>query len=276
MASRTDTLPERYTPRLRGKEFRWNDLRRIGNSPVARASIAIPVLGYLILFHSDLIDYLKLHGSVCKDCTVSWRLHLFYFSSCCFAFGSVVYALRCPQVIKKYGVARDYFETEKTYFCGNLRYLFHQFDQDGIEPADPSDLRSLALQRHNLAADRAHELGGPHGAVLFQREPQVFCEPNDRLHRVWPRVLASCDPNAMDFFPSPFALRWPQRGIKKAFTCKSARPSEDPRRKQGSLSRVTRHRMWRLPSAGFLIPGLSSCASGGDQGTVSPDQRHRK
>jgi hypothetical protein len=82
--------------------------------------------------------------------------------------------LRCPQVIKKYGVARDYFETEKTYFCGNLRYLFHQFDQDGIEPADPSDLRSLALQRHNLAADRAHELVGLMGQFYFNENRKYF------------------------------------------------------------------------------------------------------
>ncbi|MGE9007164.1 hypothetical protein ACO2JO_01175 [Leptospira interrogans] len=174
MAGRTDTVPERYKPRLGGKEPRWNDLRRIGNSPVARASIAIPVLGYLILFHSDLIEYLKLHGSVCKDCTVSWRLHLFYFSSCCFAFGSVAYAWRCPQVIKKYGVANDYFETEKTYLRGNLHYLFHQCDRDGIDPADPTDLRSLALQRFNLPESRVHELPGIMGQFYFNENRKDF------------------------------------------------------------------------------------------------------
>lgn len=41
---------------------RWNNLRNIGNSPVARASIALPILGYLIVFHRDLIDYLKIHS----------------------------------------------------------------------------------------------------------------------------------------------------------------------------------------------------------------------
>jgi hypothetical protein len=174
MADSTVTLADRYKPRLWGKEPRWNDLRRIGNSPIARASIAVPVLGYLILFNSEVIKFLNLHGSVCQDCTVPWRLHLFYFACCCFASGSVLYAWRCPLVIKKYGVANDYFETEKTYFCGNLRYLFHQFEQDGLDPADPTDLRSLALQRFNLHADRVHELVGLMGQYYFVENRKEF------------------------------------------------------------------------------------------------------
>jgi len=131
-------------------------------------------LGYLILFHSDLIEYLKLHVSVCKDCAVSWRLHLLYFACCFFAVGSVVYAWRCPEVIKLYAVARDYFETEKAYYCGNLRYLFHLFERDGLDPADPSDLRTLALQRFNLHQDRTHELAGLMAQFYFSENRKEF------------------------------------------------------------------------------------------------------
>lgn len=174
MADSGVTLADKYKPRLWGKELRWNDLRRIGNSPIARASIAVPVLGYLILFNFKVIEFLKLHASACQDCAVPWRLHLFYFACCCFAFGSVVYAWRCPLVIKKYGVANDYFETEKNYFRGNLRYLFHQFEQEGLDPFDPTDLRSLALQRFNLHPDRTHELVGLMGQFYFVENRKEF------------------------------------------------------------------------------------------------------
>src|SRR5882757_6779840 len=106
---------------------------------------------------------------------VPWRLHLFYSSCCCFAFGSVLYVWRCPLVIKKYGVANDYFETEKTHFCGNLRYLFHLFDQDELDPADPTNLRTLARDRlNNLHPDRVHELVGLVGQHYFVENRKEF------------------------------------------------------------------------------------------------------
>ncbi len=109
---------------------RWNNLRGVGNSPIARASIAVPILGYLIVFHRDLIDYLKIHSSFCDGCTVSWRLHFLYFGSCFFAVGSILYGLYCPALIKRYGGANDFFDSEKYYFTNSrnfdyLRALIH-------------------------------------------------------------------------------------------------------------------------------------------------------
>jgi hypothetical protein len=173
---RTDTLATRYKPRLFGKEPRWNDLRRIGNSAVARAAIAVPVLGYLILFHSDLINYLQLHSSFCKDCTVSWRLHLLYFASCSFALGSVLYAWRCPQIIKAYQTGRDFFESERLYFCHpqNLSYLFEMFAKEGAEPGDPFRIQSLALDSEGLSEPRAHMLSGLMGQYYFVQNRKHF------------------------------------------------------------------------------------------------------
>jgi hypothetical protein len=104
---------------------RWNNLRSIGNSPIARASIAVPILGYIIVFHRDLIEYLKIHSSFCDGCAVSWRLHFLYFGSCFFAMGSILYGLVCPTLIKKYGGATEFFEGEKFYFTNpfNFQYL---------------------------------------------------------------------------------------------------------------------------------------------------------
>src|SRR5258708_2251916 len=104
---------------------RWNYLRVIGNSPVARASIAVPILGYLILFHQDLINYLRFHVDFCEGCQVSWRLHMLYFGSCAFAVGAVIYGFYCPPLIKRYSGATDFFEAEKFYFTNkrNFEYL---------------------------------------------------------------------------------------------------------------------------------------------------------
>jgi hypothetical protein len=89
-------------------KVRWNSLRGIGNSPVARASIAVPILGYLILFHRDLIDYLKMHAQFCDGCTVSWRLHFLYFGSCFFALGALVYGFYCPPLLSTTNTNQTY------------------------------------------------------------------------------------------------------------------------------------------------------------------------
>jgi hypothetical protein len=145
---------------------RWNNLRDMGNSHVAKASIAVPILGYLILFQSDLIEFLKMHVSVCKDCSVPWRLHTFYFASCFIAAGAIMYAWRCPPLIKKYAGATDFFEAEKNYFCnpGNLRYLFRLIRRDkGADPEDPDDLESLADGGIALSKEHLTALAGVMG-----------------------------------------------------------------------------------------------------------------
>jgi hypothetical protein len=159
-----------YKPRLPFKrEPRWNDLRRLGNSSIARASIIVPVLGYLIIFHSDLINYLNIHTSFCENCSVSWRLYMFYFSCCFFAMGSVIYAVRCPRTIKEYAVARDYFEADKHYFCSadNLAYLFDLLDREGAEPSDPFPLRSKLASQTNVIPDQLPYLAGLMGQHFF-------------------------------------------------------------------------------------------------------------
>jgi hypothetical protein len=165
-----DTPFTRYVSKLPFPwEPRWNDLRRIGNSSIARASIAVPVLGYVILFHSDLIEYLRIHSSFCKDCTVSWRMHFLYFACCCFASGSIIYTLRCPRVIKEYGVTRDFYQGERNYYCNqeNLRYFFGLFDREREAPDDPHHLRDKMGSGIPLPADELPQLAGLMGQFFF-------------------------------------------------------------------------------------------------------------
>jgi hypothetical protein len=176
MARSIETLATRYKPRLCRKEPRWNDLRRIGNSPIARASVAMPVIGYLILFHDGLIDYLKLHSSFCQNCDVSWRLYMLYFACCCFAFGSVIYAVRCPRIIKSYAVSRDYIETEKAHYYGaaNLEYLFELFDREKAPPPDPSDLRTKAARNVSLTQEDIPPLSDLMSQLYFIQNRSAF------------------------------------------------------------------------------------------------------
>ncbi len=97
---------------------RWSVLRRLGNSPVAKATIAVPLVGYLLLFNAEIVRLLSLHTDFCQpgNCSPALRLLLLYLGSCLVAVGAALYAMRCPALIKKYDSAAAFFDAEKDYF----------------------------------------------------------------------------------------------------------------------------------------------------------------
>jgi hypothetical protein len=132
----------------------WAKLRLFGNSHIAQATIAVPILGYFILFNADIVNYLRLHSDFCNGgtaCGPSWRLYFIYFGCFFVAIGASIYGLRCPTVIKEYSGAANFFESEKVYFSApsNLKYLFELIEKEkGSPPNDPFELRQHIVDRH--------------------------------------------------------------------------------------------------------------------------------
>lgn len=138
----------------------WSKLRLLGNSHIAQSTIAVPILGYLILFNANIIDYLRLHTDFCEGaaCSVSWRLYFIYFGCFFISIGASIFGLMCPSVTKKYGGASDFFEAERTYFSSpdNLNYLFKIIEEEKGSPAnDPFELKIHIIGKH-AALNAAH------------------------------------------------------------------------------------------------------------------------
>lgn len=163
---------------------RWGKLRLVGNSSIAQSTIAVPILGYFILFNSDIVEYLRLHTDFCggKACGVSWRLYFLYFGCCFIAVGASVYSLLCPTVAKIYPGASDFFEAEKTYFSGpeNLKYLFELIEkQKGAPAKDPFELKL-----HIVAARAALNSAHVHALADVMGEYYVLQNVSRRLARI--------------------------------------------------------------------------------------------
>ncbi|ODR92894.1 hypothetical protein [Sinorhizobium alkalisoli] len=160
-------------------QARWSVLRRLGNSTVAKATIAVPLIGYLLLFNGEIVKFLSLHTDFCQpaDCGPSLRLLLLYLGCCSIAMGAALYSLKCPALIKKYDSAAAFFEAEKTYFCQprNLDYLL-KLIESGTE-AEP------------LAQDAAYfKYNGERRDV----DPNSLADPMGELYRIlnvsYPRI----------------------------------------------------------------------------------------
>jgi hypothetical protein len=105
----------RKNRKLRGRWPTWADLRGIGNSSAVRASIIVPVIGYLIILNSTFADYLNLHGiewvhqpTNVWDRLWSLKLYLVYFGLMFLGVGAAIYQWKCPAFVKKYADWADY------------------------------------------------------------------------------------------------------------------------------------------------------------------------
>jgi hypothetical protein len=97
----------------------WHDLRSIGNSSLAKMTIVIPIVGYLVLFNEKLQDYLQLsHELLAHQQAGSSglpRLLAIYFGLCFVAMASTLFALFCPLQVKKYATAEEYIAGDEPY-----------------------------------------------------------------------------------------------------------------------------------------------------------------
>jgi hypothetical protein len=117
MADSREMSPLRLWVRRQADEWLpWTALRGFGNSPVVRASMVMPVVGYLILLNDHLIHWGELHPQFRLFASDNpWRLIFLYWGTFCIAIASVAYAMCCPTVIKLYAHAVEFFNDAERY-----------------------------------------------------------------------------------------------------------------------------------------------------------------
>ncbi|MGG5890990.1 hypothetical protein ACLF3G_28320 [Falsiroseomonas sp. HC035] len=96
---------------------KWSHLRKIGNSLVVRATVIMPVVGYLILLNQQMLEVGDIAGrfQLFKPDT-PWRLLAIYYGTLSLGLGSMIYLARCPDRIRKYETAVDYSNSETRFF----------------------------------------------------------------------------------------------------------------------------------------------------------------
>jgi len=109
----------------------WRLIRGFGKSPLATFSIAMPFVGYVILYHSEIAHYLGDMGGLLavqegvlnRDSALAadenragmsffTKLNLFYLGSCFVGAGTVVFRFVAPVTIKEFGTASQFVEAE--------------------------------------------------------------------------------------------------------------------------------------------------------------------
>jgi hypothetical protein len=91
-------------------QSRWSKLRALGQSNMVRASVLMPVFGYLLLLNENVRQYLTIRFDVVPS---MWRVWLLYYGSFALAIGSILFTFWCPAYIKKYASAFQMADAER-------------------------------------------------------------------------------------------------------------------------------------------------------------------
>ena len=83
----------------------WTKLKAIGNRPLSRLVILIPLIGYWIIFNKNIQSFIALkwdHVPQPGDESVPWKLLSTYFGLCFVAVATFLYEVFCPEETKRY------------------------------------------------------------------------------------------------------------------------------------------------------------------------------
>ena len=105
-------------------QSRWSKLRVLGQSNMVRASVLMPVFGYLLLFNEKARQFLTIFydaNGVFRHFPSMWRVWMLYYGSFSLAIGSLLFAFLCPICIKQYWSAFAMVDAERNNRVAHLQ-----------------------------------------------------------------------------------------------------------------------------------------------------------
>jgi hypothetical protein len=101
---------------------RWSELRELGQSNWVRASVLMPVFGYLLLLNDNVHQYLSIqydHGWPFNYLPSMWRVWMLFYGSFFLAIGSIIFGWRCPVEIKRYPSPYIFVDSERPHLVAH-------------------------------------------------------------------------------------------------------------------------------------------------------------
>ena len=128
-----------------------------------RASIVMPIVGYLILLNQNLMAIAANFREFFPH--DPWRLLLIYYGSFCLSFSAIMYLIRCPHQIQNYSSPVDYINSEFAILSSlsfRAKVLFEHV-REGLKNITSRQKRILKLDTHQ---DELHSVS------FFQHNPE--------------------------------------------------------------------------------------------------------
>jgi hypothetical protein len=171
----------------------WSRLRSIGHSSLAKSTIVVPFVGYLILFNEKLQDYLRIStellGYAHSETSGLPRLLFIYFGLCFIAFASALFNWFSPLQTKKYASAEEYIAGDEPYLTFHTQgSIEHELETGDAEARGLlNDLNAIQRPTPQTLEEIRHQ-----GAESFRVKMQLYFEMLDRSNPIvrWLIILS--------------------------------------------------------------------------------------
>jgi hypothetical protein len=120
-------------------------------------TVLIPAVGYLLLFNDKLHGYFDLWSEIFHDSPSSplpWRLFSLYFGLTMLAIGSIVFQIRCPPEIKRYGNEIDYIADLEAHASKGMKMAIER--RLGEDEVCAPVMKAHEVNRDRAKRDVAH------------------------------------------------------------------------------------------------------------------------
>jgi hypothetical protein len=103
---------------------RWSQLRDLGNSNLVKASVLMPIFGYMLLLNDNVHKYLTISfdGWLTTYLPNLWRIWLLFYGSFFVAVGTLIYSFFCPPEIKRYASSFEMADGEALHHISLGQY----------------------------------------------------------------------------------------------------------------------------------------------------------
>jgi len=101
-------------------KFAWSSIRRLGNSRAAKLTILAPFIPFIFSLFDTVVEIPGLTEYL-RQFRINWpqpdltALYWFYYGLMSLAIASLVYTLRCPDIVKQYPDATAFSEREARF-----------------------------------------------------------------------------------------------------------------------------------------------------------------
>lgn len=152
----------------------WESIRKIGQSKILGLTILVPILGYMILFNEQLVHYFELSKDIFTSTVIDAspdgvnisndnksRLFYFYFGFSFLGFGSLIYQLFCPSIIKEHSSDREFIRDGLSLMTEKRIDLVRRYLGQKVDESLFPELADLK-QRFKIAKEMNLEHGTKH------------------------------------------------------------------------------------------------------------------
>ena len=152
----------------------WRALDSVGNSRLATLTILVPIIGYMILFNEQIVEYFYLsrkyvwgEDQIINQQTASYRIFFIYFGLSFVGLGSLLFQIVCPRTIKGNRDLVQYVEKESK--MGSAVRFKHLREEIGDEYKEKyADSKTLSRYMRSLLEFLSTFDSKPQGVMDYQ------------------------------------------------------------------------------------------------------------